>query len=47
MMSGSFAISALAERLRRSSGLAAKSDIASVARSLGLSADDVIPVGDD
>ena len=47
MMSGSFAISALAERLRRSSGLATKSDIASVARSLGLSADDVIPVGDD
>jgi uncharacterized protein len=40
-------LSALAERLRRSSGIAAKSDIASVARSLGLSGDDVIPVGDD
>jgi uncharacterized protein len=40
-------ISALAERLRRSSGIAAKSDIAAVARSLGLSGDDVIPVGDD
>jgi uncharacterized protein len=47
MMSGSLAISALAERLRSSSGLAAKSDIASVAQSLGLSSDDVIPVGDD
>ncbi len=41
------AIAALAERLRRSGGLAAKSDIASVAQSLGLSLDDVIPVGDD
>ena len=40
-------ISALAKRLRQSSGIAAKSDIASVARSLGLSGDDVIPVGDD
>lgn len=47
MMMGPSAISALAERLRRSSGLAAKSDIAQVARSLGLSGDDVIPVGDD
>ena len=46
-MAGSLAISALAERLRRSSGIAAKSDIASVAKSLGLSGDDVIPVGDD
>jgi hypothetical protein len=46
-MTGSLTISALAERLRRSSGIAAKSDIASVARSLGLSGDDVIPVGDD
>jgi len=46
-MTGTLTISALAERLRRSSGIAAKSDIASVARSLGLSGDDVIPVGDD
>ncbi len=47
MMTGSLTISALAQRLRRSSGIAAKSDIASVAKSLGLSGDDVIPVGDD
>src|ERR1700753_1155087 len=46
-MTGPLAISALAERLRQSSGIAAKSDIAAVARSLGLSGDDVIPVGDD
>jgi AIR synthase-related protein len=46
-MIGSLAISALAERLRRSSGFAAKSDIALVAASLGLSGNDVIPVGDD
>jgi uncharacterized protein len=46
-MSSVSTISALAERLRNSSGIAAKSDIASVARSLGLSGDDVIPVGDD
>jgi len=46
-MIGSLAISALADRLRRSSGLAAKSDVASVVRSLGLSGGDVIPVGDD
>jgi len=46
-MTGSLTISALAERLRRSSGIAAKSDIASVAKSLRLSGDDVIPVGDD
>jgi len=44
---GTLAISALADRLRRSGGIAAKSDIASVATSLGLSADGVIPVGDD
>ncbi len=44
-MAGSLTLSALAERLRRSSGIAAKSDIASVAKSLGLSGDDVIPVG--
>src|ERR1700753_1150193 len=46
-MSVASTISALAERLRQSSGIAAKSDIAAVARSLGLSGDDVIPVGDD
>jgi uncharacterized protein len=46
-MTASLAISVLAERLRHSSGIAAKSDIASVAKSLGLSGDDVIPVGDD
>jgi AIR synthase-related protein len=46
-MISSLAISALAERLRRSSGIAAKGDIAAVAKSLGLSGDDVIPVGDD
>jgi uncharacterized protein len=46
-MPGSLAISALAERLRHSSGIAAKSDIAAVAQSLGLSGDDAIPVGDD
>src|ERR1700761_947295 len=46
-MTGPLAISALAEKLRRSGGIAAKSDIAQVARSLGLSGDDVIPVGDD
>jgi uncharacterized protein len=46
-MTDSPAISALAERLQRGSGLAAKSDIASVANSLGLSGGDLIPVGDD
>ena len=46
-MMGSLAISALAQRLRDSNGIAAKSDIASVARSLGLSGASVIPVGDD
>jgi uncharacterized protein len=46
-MTGALTLSALAGRLRRSSGLAAKSDIATVAKSLGLSGDDVIPVGDD
>jgi len=34
-MMGSLAISTLAQRLRYSNGIAAKSDIASVARSLG------------
>jgi AIR synthase-related protein len=47
MMPGPLAISTLAERLRRSSGIMAKNDIAAVAESLGLSADGVIPVGDD
>ncbi len=46
-MIGSSAISAIAERLRQSGGLAAKSDIAAVARSLGLSGADAIAVGDD
>jgi uncharacterized protein len=46
-MTGALTLPALAERLRRSSGIAAKSDIASVAKSLGLSGDDVIAVGDD
>jgi uncharacterized protein len=46
-MSTRLAIDQLAERLRRSKGLAAKSDIASVAASLGLSGADAIPVGDD
>jgi uncharacterized protein len=41
------AISALAQRLRCSSGIAAKSDIASVAGSLDLSGVGAIPVGDD
>jgi uncharacterized protein len=46
-MTGAITLSALAERLRHCSGIAAKSDIATVAKSLGLSGDDVIPVGDD
>ncbi|HUN97936.1 MAG TPA: sll0787 family AIR synthase-like protein [Bradyrhizobium sp.] len=46
-MIGSSAISTIAERLRQSSGLAAKSDIAAVTRSLGLSGADAIAVGDD
>lgn len=46
-MADRFAIDQLAERLRRSKGLAAKSDIATVAASLGLSGMDAIPVGDD
>jgi AIR synthase-related protein len=44
---GHLAIAALGERLRQSSGIAAKSDIASVAKSLNLSADSIIPMGDD
>jgi AIR synthase-related protein len=47
MMQGPLTIATLAERLRRSSGIMAKNDIASVAESLGLCADGVIPVGDD
>jgi AIR synthase-related protein len=46
-MIGQAAISALAERLRRSSGLAAKGDIATVASALGLSGESAIAVGDD
>jgi hypothetical protein len=46
-MIGSSIISAIAERLRQSSGLAAKSDIASVAQSLGLSGNNAIAIGDD
>jgi uncharacterized protein len=46
-MMGSLAISALAQRLRCGKGIAAKGDIASVARSLGLSGAGVIPFGDD
>jgi hypothetical protein len=46
-MLGASTISALAERLRRSSGLAAKRDIATVATSLGLSGNDAVAVGDD
>lgn len=40
-------MSALAERLRSSSGLAAKSDIAAVASALGLAGDQTVAVGDD
>lgn len=46
-MIGQVAISALADRLRRSSGLAAKGDIATVANALGLSGENAIAVGDD
>jgi AIR synthase-related protein len=46
-MPGAPTIAALAERLRRSSGIAAKSDIATVAQSLGLAGQGIIPVGDD
>src|SRR6202041_962246 len=47
VMLGSLAISALAQRLRCRSGIAAKSEIASVARWLGLSGAGIVPVGDD
>ena len=46
-MPNTLTISALAQRLRRSGGIASKSDIAAVAQSLGLSGDGAIPVGDD
>jgi len=46
-MTVQIAISTLAERLRRSSGLAAKNDIATVAAALGLSGEQAIAVGDD
>ncbi|MCF2522743.1 sll0787 family AIR synthase-like protein [Bradyrhizobium sp. G127] len=46
-MIGQVAMSVLADRLRRSSGLAAKSDIATVASALGLSGESAIAVGDD
>lgn len=46
-MSNTPTLSALAERLRRSGGIMAKSDIAAVAQSLGLSGEGAIPVGDD
>ncbi len=46
-MTTAFALEQLAERLRRSKGLAAKSDIAAVASKLGLSGDQAIAVGDD
>ncbi|TAI61901.1 sll0787 family AIR synthase-like protein [Bradyrhizobium sp. Leo170] len=46
MLSG-VAIDQLAERLRKSRGIAAKADIAAVAAALELSGDQAIPVGDD
>jgi AIR synthase-related protein len=46
-MPGSSTISTLVEQLRRSSGIVAKSDIAAVAQSLGLSGNNAISVGDD
>lgn len=46
-MTVAFALEQLAERLRCSKGLAAKSDIAAVASKLGLSGDQAIAVGDD
>jgi len=46
-MTAAFALKQLAERLRRSKGLAAKGDIAAVASRLGLSGDQMIAVGDD
>ena len=46
-MQGARTISAIAERLRCSSGIMAKSDIAKVAQSLGLDGEGAIAVGDD
>lgn len=46
-MLGSVALGALAAKLRSSRGLTAKADIAGVAARLSLSADSVVPVGDD
>jgi len=46
-MTQSLPIALLAERLRQSGGIRAKSDIAAVAQSLGLAADGAVPVGDD
>ena len=46
-MLGGAAIGQLAARLRANRGLAAKRDIAAVAKRLSLSADSVVPVGDD
>jgi AIR synthase-related protein len=46
-MQGARTISAIAERLRCSSGIMAKSDIAEVAQSLGLNGEGAIAVGDD
>jgi AIR synthase-related protein len=46
-MTATFAMEQLAERLRRSKGLAAKGNIAAVASMLGVSGDQAIAVGDD
>jgi uncharacterized protein len=46
-MLGGAALSQLAARLRANRGLAAKRDIAAVAERLSLSAESVVPVGDD
>ena len=46
-MLGGAAIGQLAARVRANRGLAAKRDIAAVAKRLSLSADSVVPVGDD
>jgi uncharacterized protein len=46
-MPGSVALGPLAAKLRSARGVAAKRDIASVAARLSLSADSVVPVGDD
>ena len=46
-MLGTVALSRIAADLRAARGLAGKRDIAAVAARLSLSADSVIPVGDD